>query len=814
VDLAGAMKPYLEQGRVRLVGELSPELLELAETRQAGFLACLSRVKVEELSAASTARALRARAAHDRREHPDGPWLEERAVEPLVDLAERYLPYRSFPGKAMRLYEELRSVHEEGGSSAGGQRKALSSEDLYEHFSLGSGVPAFLLRDDRALRVADVIERLQSQLVGQQEAVRRVAEAVCVVKAGLQPAGKPLATFLFVGPTGVGKTELARALATYLFGSPERLVRFDMSEYMDTEAAERLIRGTDRADGLLTRRVREQPFCVLLLDEIEKASRGVFDLLLQVFGEGRLTDARGKTASFHNALIILTSNLGAAHHRPGAGFRAGAGDDDEAYYARQVAAAFRPEFVNRLDRIIAFRPLLASEAQRVARLTLEKICARRGLLDLGVLFAISHEALALLARSGHSERYGARALRRHLEDHLVAPSARLLAALGGAARGAMIRVLAPGEPESDPAECVGGLENRGLRFELLRRSQARRGDEQGGARRISELRREASRLLLLPRVEQVKEQLAYLLAQINYGTPGSRDRRSSQEISELQADHHRLQADYQALTSALQHLETTEELALTALFSGQPVEELLEEAEMAGRQARQSAVRVLLAMEPRRNAITLRLFEVSGEEALSWWFTTMTPVLKARSWEVVCHVQDDPWPYAGYWPRASRRWGPPRSLEEVGLCLRGGERDKRPRAVLLCCRGPLAGVLLALEVGVHRWLLPGGSDERPTLSISPVAMRATLSDAEWSRPEVMPPQASLIEEGKRTKPLRDFDVPAGKLAAQGKIYGCKPATFVEIFDDVVLDLLLRYETSDLDRDALFAAPLDEKPSED
>jgi ATP-dependent Clp protease ATP-binding subunit ClpC len=224
-------------------------------------------------------------------------------------------------------------------------------------------------------------------------------------------------------------------------------------------------------------------------------------------------------------------------------------------------------------------------------------------------------------------------------------------------------------------------------------------------------------------------------------------------------------------------------------------------------------VRTLLSLEPRRDSITLRIFETIGDEALSWWITTMTPLFKARSWEATCHILDDASPYPGYWPRASRRWGPPRSLEELEMLLREKANDKRSHAILLSCRGPLAGVLLALEVGVHRWILPGGGDEKPTLSITPVAMRATLAEREWSRPEVMPPAAALLEEGKRTKPLREFDVSAGKLTVQGKTYPCKPSTFVDIHDDVALDQLLRYETSDLDRDPLFTAPLDAKEEE-
>jgi ATP-dependent Clp protease ATP-binding subunit ClpA len=247
--------------------------------------------------------------------------------------------------------------------------------DVVTTFARRSGLPLAILADEVPMRMADVRAHFEARVLGQPEAVETMVDQVAVVKAALNDPGKPLGTLFFIGPTGVGKTELARALAEFLFGSRDRVVRLDMGEYSSADAVQRLVGtawGRD-GDGELTGRVREQPLSVVLLDEIEKAHWLVFDALLAMLGEGRLTDAGGRTTDFRNAIIILTSNLGATRQdTSGLGFVAGDAVEDEAervrrHYVEEAEGFFRPEFFNRLDRVVAFRALDEPTVRRIAR---------------------------------------------------------------------------------------------------------------------------------------------------------------------------------------------------------------------------------------------------------------------------------------------------------------------------------------------------------------------------------------------------------------------------------------------------------------
>jgi len=837
VDIGGAMRPWIEDGKVRVVVEVREDRLDALESRHWAFFAALSRIKVEPLSAAQAREALAARVAHDRRAEPARPRLAGDAIPALVDLAERYLPYAAFPGKAARLYEDLRAIREKD-LGPGGEPVTIDKADLHEAFSIRTGVPAFLLREDLPLRIDEIGARLRKHVIGQDQAVAALAETIAVVKAGLQPSGKPLATFLFIGPTGVGKTELARALADLLFGAADRMARFDMSEFMTPDAADRLIRGTDREGGLLTSRVREQPFCVILLDEIEKAHPAVFDLLLQVAGEGRLSDARGRTAYFHNAILIMTSNLGATERRSQAGFLGGSAAV-EAHYRRVVDSSFRPEFVNRIDRVVAFRPLTRAEVSEVVRVLAEKIAERRGLSEAGVSLEVSPRALDRLAADGYSEAYGARALRRHLEEHLVGPLARVLAGLGGEARELSVRVTEIGE-EGEAAGTAGAwgasgasgvsgasgasgaagaateghlvasAEAGALRLVVRRRAGVKGARQAYGFDEVSRMRREVDGWMQLGPVQELKDEMDFLLTQLNVGPADRESGRQANEKAALQAEHHRLQEMWGRLAKAQEDVRSAEELAMTALFEGEALGPFVDEARASHAAFRRALPRAMLALEPRRDAITLAIEELD-EGAFELWLAPLLRALEARGWQALVHIDGDKAPALGPpWP-SDRRWGPPRTAGEALLALAQPKRSFRN--VLLRCKGSYAGGLLALEAGLHRMILPrrqaseGAEDDRAHVNVQLVLLDFEIPADAWAHRAFALPALGQAATRRRGAAAREHDRVEGAVMVAGRRARVDVAAgaYWAHLEEIALEHLLLFEDprSGLSRDEVF-----------
>jgi ATP-dependent Clp protease ATP-binding subunit ClpC len=283
--------------------------------------------------------------------------------------------------------------------------------------------------------------KLAAGVIGQDHACRVAGRVIARLKAGLDDPQRPVGALLFAGPTGVGKTELAKQLARYLFGDAERLVRVDMSEITTSAAIARMITpspaGTSLAD-----RIRRQPLSVVLFDEIEKAADAAFDLLLGVLGEGRLTDAFGRLVDFRMALIVMTTNLGAADPRP-TGFSSE--PDAAPDPSGAIKSFFRPELIGRLDTVVPFRPLPPAALERIVELEIEKLRERPGLVARALSISVTPGARRRLALLGHDPKLGARPLRRTIEDLIVAPLAERMAR-EPALRGITVRVATAGEP--------------------------------------------------------------------------------------------------------------------------------------------------------------------------------------------------------------------------------------------------------------------------------------------------------------------------------------------------------------------------------
>lgn len=417
--LAAFLRPAIGRGELLAVAECTPEQLPLIEREDPHLLDAFQRVEIPEPDVAQG----RAILEHAVFYAPGGSaqFLAPDALDTLDRLHRRYATYSAYPGRPLRFLRNL--LHDCAG-------EPMTAAHVLTAFMRETGLPRVLLDPTERLDLEQVRNWFAARVLDQPEAVHRVVELLAATKAGLTRPRKPIASLLFIGPTGVGKTETAKALAEFLFGSKDRLTRFDMSEYGDPVAVQRLIGGIHGDEGLLTAKVREQPFSVVLFDEFEKAHPQLFDLLLQVLGEGRLTDAAGRLADFTNAVIILTSNLGAASFQQGAfGFGStGAAEGQQQtaareHFEREVQAFLRPEMFNRIDRIVPFAPLGADAIRRIADGHLKRLATRDGVRYRGATLSLSEGVADRLARVGFDARYGARPLLRAVERDLLAPLA-------------------------------------------------------------------------------------------------------------------------------------------------------------------------------------------------------------------------------------------------------------------------------------------------------------------------------------------------------------------------------------------------------
>jgi ATP-dependent Clp protease ATP-binding subunit ClpC len=434
LSLSQFFLPYLLAGELTVICEANPDALVAAEAHDAAFVRAFRRISVEPLGNAEAYEVLETAAGRLGKEHK--VVFTPPALHRALDVLARFGDADGLPGSGLGLIEQMARG---GASATASAPRELHAADAISTFARASGFPESLVDPDALLDVARVRGFFSERIIGQDDAVDVLTNLVTIVKAGLNDPEKPLGSFLFMGPTGVGKTESTLTLAQYLFGDRDRLIRLDMSEYGYPGAAARLIGGGPGGEGELTRRVREQPFTVILLDEVEKAAPEVFDLFLQVLGEGRLTDATGRTVRFAHTIVVMTSNLGASAPTP-IGVRGGDSQEAEAIRYREAARQyFRPEFLNRVDFVIPFGALDAASLRAIARRMLDAAIGREGLKRRDVSVTYNPRVLDRLAAEGFEPKYGARPMKRAIERLVLVPLAERLAS-GAIAAGSKVDV--------------------------------------------------------------------------------------------------------------------------------------------------------------------------------------------------------------------------------------------------------------------------------------------------------------------------------------------------------------------------------------
>ncbi len=473
MDAGNILKPKLARGELHMVGATTLDEYRKNIEKDPALERRFQPVTVAEPGVEDAVRILAGlRPVYE--EHHGVEYTEE-AVRAAVELSKRYMTDRLLPDKAIDLidqagarkrlaavdtdalsreiarltgekdaavaaeeYEDAGALRDRIGAlekrlasapsgDAAESGRTVTEEDIAEMIARATGIPAQRMTERERDRLVRLEDELHARVIGQDDAVRAIARAVRRSRAGMSDPDRPVGSFLFLGPTGVGKTELAKTLAVTLFGDADRMIRLDMSEFGERHTASRLVGsppgyvGYGEA-GQLTEKVRRNPYSVILLDEIEKAHPDVFNVLLQVLDDGRLTDGQGRTVDFTNTVLIMTSNLGSefiSSRSGGLGFGAGEGADDEQVQARvmgRLRESFRPEFLNRIDEVVVFRKLAAEQLHRITDKLLEDSRDRLAAREIGIRF--SEEVVGWLAERGHQPEFGARPLRRTIQREI------------------------------------------------------------------------------------------------------------------------------------------------------------------------------------------------------------------------------------------------------------------------------------------------------------------------------------------------------------------------------------------------------------
>jgi len=487
IDAASILKPALARGELQTIGATTLDEYRKYLERDSALERRFQQIRVEEPSIDQTVEILQG--LRDRYEQHHKVQITDDALRAAAELADRYISDRFLPDKAIDLIDEAasrmriksmtsppanreleeeiettrrekesaieaqefekaaalrdqerklthrkRELEEEWEAGESGDRPAIGEEEIAEIVSMWTGIPVFKLTEAETQKLMRMEDELHKRVIGQHPAIEVISKAIRRSRAGLKDPKRPTGSFIFLGPSGVGKTELARTLAEFLFGDEDAMVRIDMSEYMEKHAVSRLVGsppgyiGYDEG-GQLTEAVRRKPYCVLLLDEIEKAHPDVFNILLQILEDGRLTDAQGRTVDFRHAIVIMTSNIGAAEIARNTPLGFAVSDDETGItyddmknrIMGELKKVFRPEFLNRIDDVIVFHKLGKDEIRQIVELLLLRI--RESMAERELQLELTDPAKELLVEKGWDPAMGARPLRRAIQRYIEDPLA-------------------------------------------------------------------------------------------------------------------------------------------------------------------------------------------------------------------------------------------------------------------------------------------------------------------------------------------------------------------------------------------------------
>ena len=425
LDAANMLKPALARGDIQCIGATTLDEFRKIVEKDGALDRRFQKIMVEHTDIQHSISILD-RLKTNYEKHHNVIYTDE-AIEACVRMSDRYITDRCLPDKAIDAMDEAGSMVRLKNPKKTGH---VTAEDVASIISKMTGIPSGRIAEGEGNKLMKMRAKLQGRIIGQDDAIDKVVRAIQRNRAGIKDSGKPIGTFLFFGPTGVGKTQLAKALAEYLFDSEENMVRLDMSEYMEKFNVSRLIGAPPgyvgfEEGGQLSERVRRKPYCVVLLDEIEKAHPDVFNVLLQVMDEGRLTDSNGRTVSFRNTIVIMTSNVGSREleeYGSGVGFNTAGRNvqgNRKAVLEKAVRKAFPPEFINRVDEQIFFNSLTKEDIEKIIDIELKGLKNR--VKEAGFELNVTPAAKRFVAEAGYDPSYGARPLKRAIQKHIEDP---------------------------------------------------------------------------------------------------------------------------------------------------------------------------------------------------------------------------------------------------------------------------------------------------------------------------------------------------------------------------------------------------------